>query len=164
MMNQKDGVTNAILSVLNERGVDYVMGGEVCVKNILTSEDKANIRAIVINGFKSGLISITEQAKAKHTDNGFVKYTNGLVNNWINKNPEFNAGQSYTPKNPGSRAGSGDEQIREMRKLLKTTDDQEQIDLIQSMIDARLAEIKPASVVTINVDALPESLKHLVKA
>ena len=162
-MNQKDGVTNAILSVLNERGVEYVMGGEITVNEVLTSEDKANVRAIVANGLASGLISITDEAKERHASDGFKKYTNGLVNNWIKKNKDFNCGKAYVPKNPGSRAGSGDEQIREMRKLLKTTNDQEQIDLIQSMIDKRLEEIKPKETVTINVDALPEALRHLVK-
>ena len=55
-----------------------------------------------------------------------------------------------------------DEQIKEMRKLLKTISDPTTKAQVQAAIDARIALIKPESVVTINVEALPEALRHLV--
>jgi len=163
MKSQKQAVTESLLTVLNERGVRYEPNGEVIMNDILTPDDKAKARTILINGFKDRTIQLSEQARIKHEPNGFVSYTNGLLNNWIKKNKEFNNGIGYVPKNPGSRAGSGDESIRAMRALKKTTNDPAIIAEIDKQISERLAEIKPVQTVTIDVDALPESLRHLVK-
>ncbi|MCK5610569.1 hypothetical protein KAR91_52335 [Candidatus Pacearchaeota archaeon] len=164
MKSQKEAVCNALLSVLAERGVEYKLNGEVTLKSLLTSDDKKKVKAIVIEGLHSGQIVISEVAGQKHVADGFKTYTNGLVDNWIKKNPEFNCGIKYTPKNPGSRAGQGDDKVRAMRLLLKTPGlDEESIAEINSEIAKRLAVIKPASVqAPINVDALPDHLKHLV--
>ena len=163
MTSQKQAVCNALLSTLAERGEEYVLNGETSIKSVLTKADYDQVRTILTEGFTAGEISLSDDAKAKHAPNGFVKYTNGLIKNWVKKNPEFNGGEKYVPKNPGSRAGSGDDQIRAMRALLKTTNDQAVIDEINKEIANRLAEIKPVQTVTIDVDKLPESLKHLVK-
>lgn len=165
MKSQKNAVCNALLSVLKERGIDYELNGEATIKSVLTSEDKATVKAILIEGFNNDKIVLSDSAKAKYIGNptGLSTYVNGLINNWIKKNPEFNSGIKYAPENPGSRAGSGDEQIRAMRGLKKTTNDPATLEAIDKEIAMRLAEIKPASVVEINVEALPESLRHLVK-
>jgi len=162
MTGQKQAVVNAILSVVKERtGKDYKMAGEVRMKDIFTKDDHNKVRAILIAGFESGDVSISDQARAKHQENGFVTYTNGLIKNWVKKNPDFNCGQKYTPENPGSRAGQGDETVRALRALLKTTEDEEVRAEIQTALDKRLAEIKPKSEVKINKEALPEHLRHL---
>ena len=160
MVNQKQAVTNAVLAVKP----DYQLNGEVILADVLNSDDKKQARAILFEGFKAGEIAMTEQAKVKylHDDTALSKYVSGLLDNWIRKNTEFNNGQAYVTKNPGSRAGSGDEQVREMRKLLKVTSDEQARALIQQAITERLAAIKPESTVTINADALPEHLRHLV--
>lgn len=161
---QKTAVVNTILSVLKERGVDYELGGEVTVKSILEDDDKAKVRAIILEGLMAGEIEMSESARAKHDDEAKMRvYTNGLINNWIKKNPDFNCGNKYKPANPGSRTGSQDEQIREMRKLLKQTDDPEVIEMVNKSINERLAELKPESVVTIDASKLPEHLRKLVK-
>ena len=164
MKGQKEAVVSTLLSVLAERGVEYEQNGEVIMKDILTPDDKAKVREQIIAGFIAGEIQISDDARTKHTANGFVSYTNGLVNNWIKKNPAFNAGQKYIPTNPGSRAGQGDDTIKALRGLLKGEQTAEAIIEINQAIAQRLAEIKPSSVVEINVDHLPESLRHLVKA
>ena len=160
-VNQKQAVTNAVLSVYP----DYELGGEVTLSSIITKENKSVIKAILAEGFESGDITMTSQAQAKYVGNPteMTKYVGGLLDNWIRKNPEFNAGSKYITKNPGSRAGSGDEQVRAMRSLKKTTNDPATLEAIDKEIASRLAEIKPVHVVTIDVDHLPESLKHLVK-
>lgn len=160
--SQKEAVTNAVLSLFPE----YELGGETILASIITSDHKSQLKAILAAGFEAGEIAMTEQAKAKYIgdEKAMLKYCGGLLDNWIRKNPEFNNGQKYVTKNPGSRAGSGDEQVRELRKLLKTVTGTEHEAQVKAALDARLAEIKPKSVVTINVDALPESLRHLVKS
>ena len=162
MQSQKSAVCQVIMSVLAQRGVDYELNGPTPVGDVLTSDDKARVREIVCEGFLNSEIQMTPQAQDKYLSDmsELKKYVHGLVNNWIRKNPEFNGGDKYQAKNPGSRAGSGDEQVREMRKLLKVTTDSESRKLIQAAIDARLEEIKPT--IEINSSALPEHLRHLV--
>ena len=164
MEKQKTAVINTILSTLKSRGVDYELNGETSMNEVLTSDDKAKCRAILLEGFMSGDIEMSDQAREKYNDESSMKtYVSGVLNNWIKKHPPFNNGQKYVPVNKGSRAGSGDEQIRELRKLLKLTNDPQATAEINQAIQDRLAEIKPSAVVEINVDALPEHLKHLAK-
>ena len=162
-MNQREGVVNTILSVLKSKGIDYQLGGETPVSQYKDSF-KAETIAIVAAGFMSGSIEMSADAKAKyHTiDLLRTKYVPGLVDNWVRKFKPFNGGEKYEAKNPGSRSGSQDEQIKAMRNLLKCVADPETKAEIQLAIDARMAEIKPNTTVEINVDALPEHLRHLV--
>ena len=89
------------------------------------------------------------------------KYIPGLVNNWLRKDTRLNGGTKYVAKRPGSRSGSGDESVKAMRTLLSMTSDPSAKQAIQQEIDKRIAELRPAP--TVNVDALPEALRHLVK-
>jgi hypothetical protein len=142
----------------------YELGGETILSEVLTDAQKKEIRSILVSGFQSGQIEMSEEAKVRYSETSELsKYVSGLLNNWVRKNPEFNNGGNYTVKNPGSRSGSGDEQIKALKSLLKVTADAEVRKEIEQAITERLAEIKPAATVTINVDALPEHLKYLVK-
>jgi hypothetical protein len=159
MVSQKQAVTNAVLSVIP----DYELGGETILSEVMTDAQKKEIRSILVSGFQSGQIEMSEDAKVRYADQSELsKYVSGLLNNWVRKNPEFNNGGAYTTKNPGSRSGSGDEQIKALKSLLKVTADAEVRKEIEQAITDRLAEIKPAQTVTINVDALPAHLRHLV--
>ena len=156
-MNQREATVNCILSVLEEKGVEYELNGPTPIAEVLDSNDKKNVREILITMFQQGKIDFKDTTKL--SDDKYMKdYVSGLVNNWIRKAPEFNGNTKYEAKNPGSRAGSGDEQIKEMRKLLSTVSDQATKELIQSHIDARMAEIKPATVL-VNLDAIPADLR-----
>ena len=159
MVNQKQAVTNAVLSVFPE----YQLGGEVTLQEILTSEAKNQIKTIICEGFMSGKIEMSDEGKAKYFSNPteLSKYVVGLVNNWVRKNPEFNNGNGYVTKNPGSRKGAGDETLKALRQLLKVTTDTQVKQEIQAEIDSRLESLKPK--VEINLDALPAHLRHLVK-
>jgi hypothetical protein len=157
MMNQRNATVNCILSVLEERGIEYELNGSTPITNVLNSDDKKKIRDVLFVFFQQGKIEFRDTTRL--SDDKYMKdYISGLVNNWIRKAPEFNGGSKYEAKNPGSRAGSGDEQIREMKKLLNTVTDQATKDLIQSHIDARAAELKPAAV-SVNYDAIPADLR-----
>ena len=163
MKTQKQAVCDALLLTLNERGVEYELNGDVNIKDVLTPEDKVRVREQITQGFYNSEIQMSPQAIAKFLsdDKKLRNYVGGLVNNWIKKAREFNGGEQYKPKNPGSRAGNGDEQVKALRALLKTTDDVSQVQLINEALAKRLAEIRPATV-TINVNDLPEHLRHLV--
>lgn len=159
MVNQKQAVTNAVLAVFP----DYQLGGETSLADILTSDAKSQIKSIIVNGFMSGKIEMSEEGKAKYFSNPteLSKYVVGLINNWVRKNPEFNGGNGYTVKNPGSRKGAGDETLKALRQLLKVTTDDQVKQEIQAEIDSRLESLKPK--VEINLAALPEHLRYLVK-
>ena len=163
MVNQRKATVDTILSTLRERGVEFDVNGGESVSAFLTAEDKKSITESLCNGFMNGEIQMSSDSFEKYSksETELKKYVIGLINNWIRKAPELNGGTTYQAKNPGSRAGSGDEQIKALKALIKTIADEEVKREIQQAINDRLAEIKPAKTVEINVDALPEHLKHL---
>jgi hypothetical protein len=158
IMNQREATVNCILSILEERGVEYELNGPTAIADVLTTDDKKKVREVLFVMFQQHKIDFRDQTRLSDTKY-MNDYISGLVNNWIRKAPEFNGGSKYQAANPGSRAGSGDEQIREMKKLLSTVTDPEIRTVIQSHIDARMLEIKPASV-SINLDAIPAELRN----
>jgi hypothetical protein len=162
-MNQRQATVNAIMSVLSERGVNYELNGETPVSEFLTADDKKKVVSLICQGFLAGQIEMSDDGKSKYFGDQaeLRKYTVGLVNNWIRKATEFNAGTKYEIKNKGSRTGSSDEQLKALKELLKITTDSEVRGEIQQAIAERMEEIKPK--VEINADALPAHLRHLVK-
>lgn len=167
MLNQKEATVQAILGTLEARGVNYEMGGETTISEVLTDADKATVRATLFDQFRDGSIQYKPDFQEKVDDDAELKkYISGLVNNWIRKHKPFNNGQAYVTKNPGSRAHSSDEQMRELKKLLiqvKAEGDADTISEVEAAIEARKAEIKPApKSKPINIDALPEHLRSLV--
>ena len=160
-MNQRQATVNAMLSVLADRGVEYEVNGEVPIADVLTADDKSKVREILFTMFRQGEITYKDDFAEKVQDDKYLKsYVGGLLNNWIRKAKELNCGEQYKAKNPGSRAGSGDEQVREMKKLLSITEDAGAKAVIQQTIDARLSKIKAEkSKVEVNLDAIPEALR-----
>lgn len=168
MMNQKEATVSTILGVLAERDVEYVRGGDVPISDVLTDVDKSNVRTALFSMFRNGDVSFKAEFQAKVNDDAELKkYISGLVNNWLRKDKDFNCGQKYVAKNPGSRANSKDAQITELKKLsAQYSNDAEALAEITDAIVARQNEIAAtkAKSVVINTDALPEALKHLVKS
>ena len=157
-MNQKEAVYTTVINVLSENGIKFEEG--MIVKEVLTTEMKKTISSILFEGFRSDEIEL----KKCFEDDKLKGYISGLLNNWLRKDKRFNNGKDYEVKNPGSRAGSGDSQIKELRKLLKVEGlTEEQVTKVQAAIKARLIEIKPETQMVINVDELPEHLRDLVK-
>lgn len=164
MTNQRTATVNTILAVLSNRGVDYELNGPTPISEVLNSDDKSKVRDILFTMFRNGEVQYKPEFQSKvNDDSELKKYISGLVNNWIRKAKEFNSGETYKAKNPGSRAGTGDDQVREMKKLLSVTQDQDARAAIQSAIDTRVAALKAEKQqVTIDVSKLPEHLRHLL--
>lgn len=160
---QKQAVRNAIFSVLEARNISYELNGPVAIGDVMTADDKSAAREILFTGFRNGEIEYKEGFDSKvNDDTELKKYVSGLLNNWMRKDKELNCGEVYKTKNPGSRAGSADPQIKELRKLLKVTESESDKKAIQDAITARLAQIKPEKTVQIDASALPEHLRSLV--
>lgn len=151
-VNQRTACVNTILSVLEDNGVSYELNGEICVSEVLTDPMKSNVREILFTSFRSGNVEYKASFQAKvNDDSELKKYISGLLNNWIRKAKEFNNGQAYKAKNPGSRAGSQDSKVKEMRKLLSVTTDANAKVLIETAIAERVATIK-AKTNTVEID------------
>lgn len=166
-MNQKEATVSTILAVLEERGVSFELNGETTISEVLTDADKSSVREALFAMFRNGDIGFKDEATTEkyESDSELKKYVSGLVNNHIRKHKSFNSGQAYKAKNPGSRAGAGDAQLKALKQLLTQYDaESDDYDEICKAIDTRTAEIasEKAKSVVINADALPESLKHLV--
>jgi hypothetical protein len=145
--NQRDAVYNAVVAVI----------GEVNGKVDLSKTQKAEVHSRLFSEFKAGNVEHSNLPD----DEKLTKYIPGLVNNWVRKDPRLNGGTKYTAKNPGIRAGSGDESIKVMKQLLAMTPDASAKAEIQAAIDARVRELKPKKV--LNIEALPVSLRHLAQ-
>jgi len=86
------------------------------------------------------------------------------VGNHLRKDKRLNGGEKYEIKKPGSRAGSGDATLKALKALQTTVDaDSESWHQIEAAIYERTTELSKKKEVTINVEALPEEFRHLVK-
>lgn len=157
MQNQKTAVFNAVCSVLGQDSFDE------CIS--LTKEQRATVIEAVAEGFTSGEVEFSETAQAKYNTDAKVKtYTNGLVSNWLRKDTRLNGNVKHTIQNPGSRAGSGDKVIKELKKLASTLTDPAQSSAVQAEIDKRLATLKAekAKNVEIDMSLIPADLQDLI--
>jgi hypothetical protein len=159
-MKQRQAVYNAVTSALKEKGVKFEDG--MNASQHITDEMRKSIVAVLVSGFTKGEIELSNPQGEK-----LPSYCSGLLNNWLRKDTKLNGGTKYTPANPGSRAGQGDEVIKEMRKLLKTNaGDAAATAKIQACIEARASQIKSVKAkkeIVIDADKLPAELRDLVK-
>lgn len=155
-MNQKEATFNAICEVTKFKGEGVVQ---------ITPEQRKQVNMILFEGFRSGKIEMSTDAKVNPNDDKDLKgYVSGLQSNWLRKDKRLNGGVDYKAKNPGSRAGSGDAQLKNLKLLFGTLQTDEQRAEVQGYIDARTEEIaaaKPAA--QIDASALPEALRKYTK-
>lgn len=158
-VTQRQAVYSAVKSVFAEHNMEFHDG--IDAKSVMTKEHRAQVNAILCVGFMTGQVEFkdTESNRAKLADQSLLKeYVSGLQSNWLAKDERLNGGVDHEIKNPGSRSGSGDPQLKALRALLSTVDESQRPE-IQGYIDARIAEIKPTKEVSINFDALPEAIR-----
>ena len=160
--NQRTATVNAILSVLQDNGINYELNGDTPVKEVLNDSMKSQVRELLFAAFRAGQVEYKASFQSKVDDDSELKkYISGLVNNWIRKAKEFNSGNTYQAKNPGSRAGSTDSKVKEMRKLLSVTTDPQAKAMIQQAIDERVAEIRAEKQeIEIDYSNIPAHLKE----
>lgn len=155
-MNQKDAVFAAVTQVLANAGIAFDEGKTV-VKPLMTKELRAQVNAILVQGFKAGTIELD----GEKSDTELKQYVSGLQSNWLNKDKRLNGTVQYAAKNPGSRTGITDPQVKALRGLLEQTDDADEKAEIQGYLDARLEAIgagKKAKAKEIDFSALPPEL------
>jgi hypothetical protein len=162
-ISQKECVFAAVTALLEEQGRKHELDSKQPIT--LSKTDRATVVSMVVAARSEMQLSAEADAKFD-TEPKFKDYVVGLVNNWLRKDTRLNGGSKYITKNPGSRAGQGDDIMKSLKALRTTVADKpEQAALVDAEIEKRAAEIQATKVkpTTINIDALPEHLRHLVK-
>ena len=160
MKNQKEAVYVATMNILAEAEIPFDDG--MNVSNIITKDQRTKVIAILATDFLAGEIEMTNDARAKYNSLDKMKgYVNGLVSNWFRKDTRLNGGGKYVAKNPGSRAGVGDAQLKAL-KTLRTikAGDAEALKAIDEHIARRTKEIgeEKAKTVTVDLSKIPPEL------
>lgn len=143
-VNQKEAVYNAVSSL------GEVIPGQ---KVELTKAAKESVLDALVQGFEDDEIELS----SKQDD--IRKYSVGLLNNWLRKDTRLNGGDRYEAKNPGSRSGSGDDMVKNLRLMLKTEVSAAQKVIIEAAIASRIAVIKPTKVVEVDYSKIPDDIK-----
>lgn len=145
-LSQKTAVFQAVCNVTGFTGEGAVS---------ITKEQRAQVNTILFEGFRSNTIELDRE----YTDSDLKTYVSSLQSNWLRKDSRLNGGAKYVAKNPGSRQGSADPELKAMRALQSTLTSESDIAEVQGYIDARIAAIaatKQAKVV--DFSALPADL------
>ena len=134
----------------------------------LTKDERGLVHQMVCEGFRSGTIEFENTPANQEklaSDSKLSGYVSGLISNWLRKDTRLNGGGKYVAKNPGSRAGQSDEQMKTLRALAKqfAGTDKEQVVLAQ--IEKRKSELAAAKVKSVEltpeqIDALPADVKE----
>jgi hypothetical protein len=145
-MNQKEATYTAVVNVCGHIDGAYTP----------SKEQRAQINAILFEGFRSGKIELDRE----FTDPELKAYVSGLQSNWLRKDTRLNGGVKYVAKNPGSRQGTGDAKLKAMRALMSTLTSAEDKAEVQKHIDARVSEIQASKVAVKPIDfsVLPPEL------
>ncbi len=165
-MKQRDAVYSAIISAFNDAGIDFEDG--MNASEFMSKEIRSNVHTIVTDGFKSGTVEFEKtpaNAEKMASDSKLSTYVSGLVSNWLRKDTRLNGNTKYVAKNPGSRAGASDEQLKALRLLANQfKNDSAKLVAINKQITTRTAEIQAAKVKSVKVDLSvlsPELLAEL---
>lgn len=152
MLSQREGVYQVVCKYI-----------EVANNSCEIGDMKPTIVSELCEMFINEEITMSEKAREKYSNPKDLRgYVGGLVNNWLRKDTRLNGGDKYVTKNPGSRAGSSDSIVKNLKALRSTMTDEVKIKEIDSAIEARQAEIKVKKVVEVDLSTIdPELLKKL---
>lgn len=157
MKSQRESVFAAVCQVLGTTSFN----GEAK----LTNEQRKEVIDTVAHELNAGDAQLSENARAKFDTFEKIKgYSSGLVSNWLRKDTRLNGGDKYEAKNPGSRAGQGDEMLKNLKALRSQLTDSAHIAAVDEKIAERTAEIatSKAKTVSIDINSIPEELRHLI--
>lgn len=150
-MSQKEAVFQAVVNV---KGHSDFSSTPV----EMSREERAVVNQILVEGFKSGSVELDRE----YSESELKAYVSGLQSNWLRKDKRLNGGVAYVAKNPGSRAGSGDAQLKALRALRSTLTEATEIAEVDGYIAVRQSEIAATSTATkkveIDVSKLPPEL------
>lgn len=158
MISQKDGVYNAVVAFCEEAGIEFEDG----MKMEFSKDQRASIVGMLVAATEAGELEV----KSAAARGNLSSYWNGTLSNWLRKDKRLNGNVKHVIKNPGSRAGSGDAELKELKKLLvqvTASGNEEHIQAVNEAIEVRKAQIQAdkAQDVEVDFDKIPEALRHL---
>jgi len=159
-ISQKDAVYEVSMRVLEENGVIFEEGVDVLV-DVIDRDIRSTIVSILVESFKEDKIVMNK----RHEGKNLRRYASGLISNWAKKDTRLNGNVEYRIKNPGSRVGTTDPMVRELRKFLKQVKGTKHEEDVKKELSIRLNSIRKEQVkdIVINTNLIPDSIKHLVK-
>lgn len=156
-LSQKASVFAAVSSVMNATSFDSEVKP--------TSEQRKQIIELVAKDLFEGRAEFSDEAKLKYDTFEKVRgYTGGMVSNWLRKDTRLNGNVKHEIKNPGSRAGQGDEVLKNLKALRTQLTDVDHLAAVDEKIAEREQEIAQAKAktVTIDISKIPEELRYLI--
>ena len=163
-MNQREAVYSATKSVLKDATVSFEDGNNI--NTVMTEDFRKRIHAIVVSAFKEGKVEFKATASNDSklaNESELSSYVSGLISNWFRKDKRFNGNTTYSAKNPGSRAGQGDPQLKALRQLAKQFSgvDEAKAKEINAHIEARIKVVgaEKAKKIDIDLSQIPAELK-----
>ena len=163
-INQREAVYVTTMNVLADHEIPFDDGQAGGAEAVVTKDMRKSIVDCISLAILAGEVEMSTEGKAKYNDIKKMKtYVSGLVSNWYRKDPRLNGATKYKAKNPGSRAGSGDEQIKALKTLRQVkAEDAEAVAVIDQAIEARKAELGASKTVELTDDmiaCLPAELR-----
>ncbi len=158
--SQKESVYAAVKAFLDEKEIAHDDGQEVK----LDKDGRKTVIEMISQSAMSGDMTLSAEAKTKYNTIELMRgYVNGLLSNWLRKDTRLNGGGKYVAKNPGSRAGQGDEVLKNLKALRGTLTDASHIAACDAEIVKRTAEVQAAKTkkVEINFDKIPENIRAM---
>ncbi len=161
-VSQRDAVHSATHAILKQAGVSFEDGNDV--STYIDKPMREKVIFLVCEMFRTGKAEFENtpsNAEKLASPAKLKQYVGGLVSNWYRKDPRFNGNTKYVAKNPGSRAGAGDEQLKALKLLavkFKGTDKEaiitKQIAVRQETINAERAKAITADLSVLDPDFL----------
>lgn len=155
-MKQREAVYQAIVNVFADKGIDFEDGMNVAES---IKPYRAEVQAIVCEGFRTGSVEFEDTPSNREkleSESKLSNYVSGLISNWVRKDTRLNGGVKYEAKNPGSRVGQSDDQMKILRALAKQFAGTDKEAIINAQIETRKAELAAAKTksVTLTEDQL----------
>jgi hypothetical protein len=164
-ISQREAVFQAVKNAFAEAGIAFKEG--MNCDEVMTEAMHKSVAAELTQGFLEGITYLdnTPSNQLKLTNPAEMsKYVSGLKSNWLRKDTRLNGGVEYTPKNPGSRAGVSDPQLKALKQLAIKFKGTPKATEIAKHIEIRTAQVQAekAKKVTVDISVLsPEIRKSL---
>lgn len=154
-MKQKDAIYNLIVGAFATANIPFNDGMDVAS----TMKDKtfrASVQAAAEAGFLAGEIPFEDTPSNREkmtTPAKLSQYVSGLISNWVRKDVRLNGNTKYAAKNPGTRVGSTDPQLKALRQLAtQFKGDSLKFAEIQNHITTRVSALQSEKAKSIKVD------------
>lgn len=147
MKKQSQAVYEEVVKTLRTNDIPFVEGTSTA-RDILSKDLRETIVESIKHQLLTGAIALkqTQSNQKKLSDPKLLhNYANGLVSNWLNRDPRLNPNQNNTDSVTGIRKYAKDEIIQELKLVLsKVTqeDNQAGIEKTKEAIRNRIQELR----------------------